>query len=52
MIITQTKIVRHVMIKHKATPYNTELKEYFEKRDNKYNNSRAKGKEVCLSCMP
>ena len=52
-IMTQTKIIRHVMIKHKATPYNPELKEYFEKRDKKYNsnNPRQDGEKVCLSCM-
>jgi RNA-directed DNA polymerase len=50
-IMTQTKIERHVMIKHKATPYNDELKEYFEKRDKKYNSTRQNGEKVCLSCM-
>ena len=50
-IMTQTKIIRHIIIKHKNTPYDVSLVDYFEKRDNKYNNSRPSGKEVCLSCM-
>jgi len=32
-IMTQTKIIRHTMIKHKSSPYDATLKEYFDKRD-------------------
>ena len=44
-ITTQTKIIRHIMIKHKNTPYNVSLVDYFEKRDNKYNKLRPNGKK-------
>jgi RNA-directed DNA polymerase len=33
----QTPIIRHTMIKHKASPYDATLREYFEMRDKKYN---------------
>lgn len=45
-----TPIRRHTMIKHKATPYNSNLKEYFENRISK-NKKLTEGKQVCLSCM-
>lgn len=33
----QTPVVRHTMIKHKASPYDTTLEQYFKMRDMKYN---------------
>jgi len=33
----QTPIIRHTMIKHKASPYDTTLEQYFKMRDMKYN---------------
>lgn len=32
----QTPIIRHIMIKHNASPYDTNLGEYFKMRDKKY----------------
>lgn len=45
-----TPIKRHTMIKHKATPYDSNLKKYFENRKSK-NKNLTEGKQVCLSCM-
>lgn len=45
-----TPIRRHTMIKHNATPYNSNLKEYFENRKSK-NRNLTEGEQVCLSCM-
>jgi len=51
----QTPVVRHTMIKHKASPYDTTLEQYFKMRDMKYNDKtkepRQLDKKVCLSCM-
>lgn len=43
-----TPIKRHTMIKHKATPYDSNLKKYFENRKSK---NLTEGEQVCLSCM-
>ncbi|MDD2402261.1 MAG: hypothetical protein PHI90_05975 [Clostridia bacterium] len=32
----QTPIIRHIMIKHTASPYDVTLREYFKMRDKKY----------------
>lgn len=35
--MSQTPIIRHTMIKHTASPYDSALVDYFKMRDKKYN---------------
>ena len=45
-----TPIKRHRMICYKATPYDSNLEEYFDKRENRLDD-QIYGEQVCLSCM-
>ena len=41
-----TPIIRHTMIKHNASPYDTALEEYFKMRDKKYNDKTGSQDEL------